>query len=187
MLQLLAGGCHVLFAGVMLFLRRGGGGDATGTAVVAHALCVGFDGSRLLIGVVDVADVHLGDGAVVVVVIASPVAAHEAVAEVAVAVGDAAVEADVGAPVAGMPPPKTSSPAPIARRPEDADGRGEDPGARDPVIAVRPVGPVARGPDIAGAGAEGLGVIGERRRPDVDGDAHGHFGGGAHGGQGGYT
>jgi len=110
-----------------------------------------------------------GVGGVVEEVPAAPLAADEAGAEVAEAVVNAAIEANMGAPITAMEDVEAVFPAPIRGRPEIA-GRGcEDPGAGDPVIAaVISIGPVAWRPDVAIAGDDGLNVDGKRRRSNAD-------------------
>src|SRR5580704_7117043 len=103
---------------------------AAGAAIEAHAVDgdVVDDG-----GVVDVGDVHgsgdVVDIAVVVERTALPVAARVTGADVAISVVDAAIKADMGTPIAGVPEVGALAPAPIARRPEEAWLRRQHPGA----------------------------------------------------------
>src|SRR5581483_9513263 len=125
--------------------------DAAVAAVVAdpvHRDVVDHGG---VVGVVDVGDVDVVDAAVVPEVAVAPFAAVVAVAGVAVAVVDAAIEADVRAPVAGVPEVDAVAPAPPARRPQIARLGRQHPGAGHPVVVAGIVvpGPVARRPDIA--------------------------------------
>ena len=136
--------------------------DAASAAVVGDAgVVVDDDGA-----VVDVGDVWADavDGAVVVEVVAVPVAAVVANAGVAEAVVDAAVEADVKAPEAAMEAPAVVIPAPVAGGPEGAVVGWSAPGAGDPVVAGGTPVPVAGGPDVVGRGGFGLLVDGQRRR-----------------------
>src|SRR6202040_2305407 len=81
-------------------------------------------------------------GAVVPEAAAAPVSTVEADAEVAEAVVDAAVVADVGSPIAGVPEVATVVVAPVAGRPESSGvGRG-DPCALNPFVTVTGPGPV---------------------------------------------
>ena len=142
--------------------------DAAVAAVVAHAILdaagvadvVVDDG--VVVGVAAAADV--GDGSVVVEVIAVPVAAEVADADVAVAVVDPTVVADVGAPVAVVEAVAAVVVAPVGRRPESAVVGGRAPGSGNPVVAAVSPAPVAGGPDVVGIGGGWLVVVGEGRR-----------------------
>ena len=101
-------------------------------------------------------------GAVVVEAAAAPVSAIEAYAEVAEAVVDAAIIADVGAPVAGVPEVAVVI-TPVAWGPEGSCVGSCDPGALNPLVAVSGPGPVAGSPDVAVAGGRGLLVVGDGR------------------------
>ncbi len=119
--------------------------------------------------VVDVGDprgVDVVDGAVVVEVMALPVATVVAAAGVAVAVVDATVEADVRAPEAAMQDVAAAEEAPVGGGPKSAVEGGGAPCAGNPVVADGSVSPVAGGPEIVGGGGFGLLVDGEwwRRR-----------------------
>ncbi len=89
---------------------------AAATAVVADAGVV-VDLDVAFVDVMNDGRVYVGDGAVVVEVIALPVAAVVAVAGVAVAVVDATVKANVRAPVTAMEEIAAAVEAPIGRRP----------------------------------------------------------------------
>ncbi len=102
--------------------------------------------------------------AVVEEVAGMPIAALVAEANVAKAVVDAAVEADVQAPVAGIKAIATAVEPPIARRPERAGIGWFDPRAGHPVIASRAPCPIAGSPDIAVSGRRWLLIVGQRRR-----------------------
>src|SRR5207244_13351583 len=89
---------------------------------------------------------------------------------IAVTVVDAAIETDMRTPIAPMPDIKSLVPAPVAGSPIHADG-SEHPRARYPVIALIVVPrPITRSPDITGTRTDGLGVHGQRRRPDAHGN-----------------
>src|SRR5580658_7224788 len=108
-------------AGELAFLRAGLAHNAAG-AVEAGVVHVD-DGVALNHGAVDVdvGDVNaaeVGAGAVVGEDSAAPLTAKEADAAVAEAIIDAAVEADVWAPVASVPSIEAAGEAPVARRPE---------------------------------------------------------------------
>ena len=141
--------------------------DATMSAVEAHAVdglaavgdVVVDDG--VVVDVGDMADVS--NGAVVVEVVAVPIATEEADADVAEAIVDTAVEADVRTPVAGMEAVAAAVVTPVGRRPESAVVGRSAPCAGDPVITAGTPGPVAGRPEIVGIGGGGLIVVGQRR------------------------
>src|SRR5207244_5712862 len=78
-----------------------------------------------------------------------------ALAAVAIAVIDPAVEPDSRAPVAVVEEVIAAVVAPVSGGPQESDARRSDPDARDPVI-IGIVGPVARGPNIAFGWGVGL-------------------------------
>lgn len=124
---------------------------------------------RLLIDVVNHVDVHVIHPSVIEEVAAVPAAAEVAGAGVAESVVDAAVEADFRAPVSGVPEIGAVGPAPVAGRPEKTYLGRFHPRARDPEISsVVAIAPVARRPDIAIAGANGLRVNGKDGWGDGD-------------------
>jgi hypothetical protein len=136
--------------------------DAASASVVGDAGVV-VDDDRT---VVDVGDTRVDavNGAIVVEVIAVPVAAVIADAGVSEAVVDAAVEADVRAPEATVKAPAVAIPAPVAGGPEGAIVGWSAPGAGDPVVAGGSPVPVAGGPDVVGRGGFRLLVDGQGRR-----------------------
>jgi len=134
-------------------------GDAAPASVVGDAGVVVDDDSA----VIDVGDAGTDpiDGAVVVEGVAIPVAAVIADAGVTKAVVDAAIEADVAAPVTAMEAPAIVVPAPVAGGPESTIvGRGA-PCAGDPVVARRRPAPVTGSPDVVGFGGFRLIVDGQ--------------------------
>src|SRR5215472_10639410 len=150
--------------------------DSTWSAVEADARNVALiDNDAIFVDVVDVDHVDVGDGAVVVVIAAAPVAAIEASTGIAEAVVNSAVETDVRSPVAGVPNVESFTPTPIARRPEVTGLRGKHPRTGNPEIVrvVVIVGPVTGNPDVALARADGLRVDGQSWRADANRDAHG--------------
>ncbi len=160
-------------ARVGALLGRRPGRHAALAAVVADVAPVrgGVVDHRLVhVDVVDVGDVDVRDGPVVVEIPAAPVAADVADAEIAESVVDAAVEADLRPPVAFVPAVVAVGPAPPSWGPQQPDGGRDEPCAVDPVVAVRTPGPVARGPDVAGAGRDGLDHVRQGRRGQ--GDCH---------------
>src|SRR5437764_12318668 len=112
--------------------------DSASATVVADAVY------RHIIDDGPVVDVDVGDGhviyaAIVEKIAAMPVAAAVAHAKVAKAVINAAVEADVRAPIARVPGAKAAAKSQVARRTYHSRlGRGL-PRARYPVIAMLPI------------------------------------------------
>src|SRR5208283_3381184 len=125
-----------------------------------------------VVNVVNVDDVDIGDGAVIEEMSAIPTAANEANAEISKAVINAAVEADVRAPETFVEKKHAAIPTPPRRSPQVTDLGSKDPGAGHPVIIAAVPGPVAGRPDIAVAGANGLLVNGQCRRPEGDCDTN---------------
>jgi hypothetical protein len=100
------------------------------------------------------ADVHIGS--VIGKIPAVPSAADKTDTEETKSVVDAAIVADLRSPITGMPHIKTVAPAPITGRPVHSRLRRRHPGAGNPVVAVRPVGPVTRLPHPSRLGARRL-------------------------------
>jgi len=114
-------GCGVCLAASRQLCRSGTGLQSTRSAIETHA------GASAVVlndaAVVDVmhdGDVHIVDGAVVIKMSAAPIASLVTDSDVAKAVVDAAIEADVGAPVATIKAVAVMPVAPISRRPERA-------------------------------------------------------------------
>ena len=144
------------------FCRPWPDSKAASAAVIGDAgVVVDDDGAVVDVGDVDVDAV---DGAVVVEVVAAPIAAVVADAGVAEAVVDATVKADVGSPVAAMESPTVVVPPPVTGGPEGAVVGWSAPCAGDPIIAGGSPVPVAGGPDIVGRGRFWLLIDGQRRR-----------------------
>src|SRR5271155_2221 len=167
---------HATFSERCLFLRVCARIDATPSAVVADAI----DGDVVDDGLVDVdiADdggVYAADRSVVVEAVSAPVAAFITSAVVAEAVVHAAVEADMRAPVSGVPEVAAITPAPISRRPEHTDCRSEHPGSGNPVVVVAIPCPVAGCPDVVGTGANGLGIDRQGRWCGADCDSNAYL------------
>ena len=161
-------GTYVVFMHRGHFSRAGSNTEATLAAVVADAI---FDAAAVGVTIenhgalVDVsAEVYVGDGAVVVEVVAVPVAAKVAGSDVAEAIVNTAVKSDVEAPVAVVEAITAAVEAPIGRRPESAVVRRRAPNAGRPVVALIAVGPVAWGPNVVGVGSGRLIIIWKRRR-----------------------
>src|SRR5580692_10616653 len=101
-----------------------------------------------------------------------PMAAVIAIAGIAKAIVDAAIEAHFSSPVSGVEGVATADPAPIGWRPQQFRLWRLHPGARYPVVItfVGIPGPVAGHPDIALRGNDRLLVIGKRWRHNLDTD-----------------
>src|SRR5271154_3587966 len=118
-------------------------GETASATVEADAI-VSVD-VPFLINVVDEGGIDVVHAAVVEKVAAVPVAASVAFSAVTKTVINAAVEADLRAPVAFIPRVVAVSPTPITGRPKNADFGRLDPSAGDEeVAAVVGVAPVAR-------------------------------------------
>jgi hypothetical protein len=170
-LRLLSRRRHGLLIGGGNLLRRRLRCRTAGTAIVAHVGRVVNDDGL----VVDVADLHVRDivyGTVVEESTAAPIAALVADTGVAVAIRDAAVKADFGAPIAFMKRINAVVPAPISRRPQQRRLRRQYPRAGHPVIAgiVIP-SPIAGRPDVTRRWDRRLVVNRQWRRRDIDTDA----------------
>jgi hypothetical protein len=107
---------------------------------------------------------HVVDGTVVIEVVVLPVASEIAEADIAKAIIDAAVEADVWAPISTVEAIMNAAPAPVGRRPEGAIVRRRNPFTRDPVVAVITPGPVAGSPEVVRIWSGWLVVFGQRWR-----------------------
>ena len=139
-----------------LFLRgRRTSRDTAMPAVIADVAAV-LD-NRLLINIVDNVDVHIIHPAVIEKVAAVPVTTGIAGADVTKSVVDSTVEADLRAPVAGIPKIGAVNPTPVTRRPEKTYFGRFHPRARNPEIStIIAVAPVAWRPDITIARTNGL-------------------------------
>lgn len=92
--------------------------DAIGATVVADASPINVvDDHGVVVHVGDARDVHVGHRAVVVEAVALPVAAHIPQAHIAEAVVDAAIKADVGPPITGIPHVQAIRVPPVSGRP----------------------------------------------------------------------
>src|SRR5271157_4409178 len=97
------------------------GADSTSSAVVTHMIERGVVDDGLVVNIVNIRDVYVIHRAVVVETAVIPISALIADATVAEAIVDAAVKADIGAPIAFIPGKGVAAPTPITRRPEKAD------------------------------------------------------------------
>jgi hypothetical protein len=135
-------------------------GNAASASVVGDASVV-VDDDGTVVDVGDAGDIDTVHRAVVVEVVASPIAAVVADAGVAKAVVNAAVKADVEAPEAAMEAPAVVIPAPVAGSPEGAVVGWSAPSAGNPVVAGGSPAPIAGGPDVVGFGGFGLLIDGQ--------------------------
>src|ERR1035437_9502059 len=94
--------------------------DPAGTAVVADAVVVAAVLNPLVVDIVNIGAIHVALGTVIEEVSAVPTAAAITFAVVTEAVVDAAIEADLGPPVAIVEEVSAVAPAPITRRPKEA-------------------------------------------------------------------
>src|SRR5580704_3507218 len=124
--------------GVSLFLRCWPRGNAIRATVEAGPIVVDDR------GVVNDGSVHVHHGRVVGKRTATPFTANKTDSAITEAVIDAAVKPNVEAPVTGVKDIHAAcTPTPVARCPEIAGLRSQNPGAGHPVVAKLPPRPVA--------------------------------------------
>src|SRR5664280_1426705 len=111
---------------------------------------------------VNVGDIHIVDGTVIVETVSAPIPALIAGADVAESIVNAAVVADILAPKAVVVAIHAAEQSPISRRPQEAHLRRPRPGAGHPVVALRSVAPISGRPQIAIAGAWRLRIFRQR-------------------------
>src|SRR5580704_16134610 len=145
--------------------------QAARTAVEAGVNVIVHDYGAVDVDVVHDSFFHMDDCGVVGEAATAPLAANEADTAVPEAVVNAAIEADVGSPIASVPGIYAATPTPVTRSPEQADARRCDPNARYPVVASGTVRPIAGRPHIALNRARRLFVNGNGRRRDADRNA----------------
>ncbi len=142
---LLRGRCRYVALAGGLFLSGGWASvDTAAAAIKADVIIAGANGR--VVGVADDVDVYICDGAVVVEIAAAPVTTRVADTGIAEPIINAAVEADLRPPVAGVPVIETAGECPISGGPEETNCGRFDPRAGHPVITVGSVGPVAGNP-----------------------------------------
>src|SRR5580698_3153714 len=168
-LSLRSGRRSMVFARGRFFGCRGAGAQTSAAPVIADAIDgrVVDDGLVIHIGDVNIA-ADIGHRAVVAKDSIVPASAFESGSAVTEAIVDAAIEADLWAPIAFIKDERTAAPTPVTGGPEQADSGRLHPGARHPVIAVRTISPIAGSPQISGRGNRWLRVDGERRWADRD-------------------
>src|ERR1039458_1151991 len=151
-----------------LFRSGWASGCSPGSAVVANAVSRPFVDYGLLVSVVKAPYIYVIHRAVVTEFIVSPVSAFVAGTTVAIAVVDAAIEADGGTPVAVIPGVGVAAPTPITGSPEQANLGSHDPRTRHPEIAFITIGPVAGRPQITALRTNRLRVRYQFGRSDRD-------------------
>lgn len=139
--------------------------DAASTAVVGDVpvVVVIYDDGAV-VHICNPGDVDPIDRAVVIEVIAAPVATVITVAGIAAAIGHTAVEADVKAPVAAIETITVAEKSPVAGSPERPGKGSGDPGAWYPVVSDGRIAPISGSPDVIGRGSFGLLIGGQGRR-----------------------
>src|SRR5215470_17883625 len=156
-----------------LFRRSRSSGGSAGAAVIASVVYRDVVDHGLLINIRDVRDAaYVVHRTVVEKCSVTPVPARIADTNVAEAIEDATVEADLWSPVAGIPDKGTIVPSPITRSPQQTNRR-QGPCAGHPVIAVMAPSPVTGRPQITGTRTNRLLV--HRQRWWSDRNSHGEL------------
>jgi hypothetical protein len=132
-----------------LFRRGRARPGPTISAVIADVVVGSVVNDSLVVNIVNVGDIHVIHGAVVIEASVSPISALIADTPVAEAVVDAAVKTDIRAPVAIVPGVSVTTPTPIAGRPEQANLGSHYPRTGHPEVTFLSIRPVARRPQIA--------------------------------------
>src|SRR5271165_4938349 len=149
------------------------GSNPAAAAAVADAVDADVVDHRFVVHVSDVHRTDIHYGAVVVQMLALPVAAFVAVTAVAVAVIDAAVESDVRPPIAAVPNVCAVCPPPIPGSPQKSHLRRLNPGTGHPVIILAVIAPcpIAGSPEISVCRNRRLDIDRQCRGRDIDRDA----------------
>src|SRR5271165_185485 len=153
--------CHrwqVPLAGCGLFCCRWLCSDSTLAAVIADAVNRRIIDHRRVVNIMNVGDVDVVHRTVVIELAIVPASAFVAMAEISVAVSDAAIEANLRPPIALIEKESVTTPTPVRRSPEIANLGNQYPCARNPVVVavIIVISPVAGGPDVPLAGAKRL-------------------------------
>jgi hypothetical protein len=135
------------------------------TTVVTDAVEGGvIDDHGLVVNIRDISYVYVGDTAVIVEFVPTPLATVKTFPGVAESVINSAIKSDMRTPVSEMKDVEPFVPFPPSGSPEHAH-RGEHPRAGHPIIAVVLVpSPIARRPQIARSRTEGLRIYRKGRR-----------------------
>ena len=163
-LQLRPHGRSMLFMARSQFSRSGSHLQPTRSAVETHTGAAPVFAHRVVVDVVYHGDVQVVDRAVVVEMAATPVAALIADTDIAKAVVDAAIVADMRTPVATVKAIAVVVVAPVAGGPESALVGSLNPSAGHPVVARWSIAPVSGRPQIVVTGSRRLVVVGQGRR-----------------------
>jgi len=121
-----------------------------------------------VVDIVDDSFVYVVHRAIVKKASVVPTPTFIAMAEVTEAITDPAIETYMWTPVTFIENKAIAAPTPVARGPQQADFRSQDPSPRDPIIIVAVPTPVPRYPDVPFVGARRLVVDGELRRGKVN-------------------
>ena len=113
------------------------------------------DCDRSVVSISDMRISDIGHGGVVVECAVVPVATGKPGAAIAEPIIDAAVETDGSPPVAGIENVGAVRPSPISRCPQQSYAGRQHPCARQPKVIHSVPRPVARSPDVPGAGIAG--------------------------------
>src|SRR5271155_18870 len=144
-------------------IRRWPGGQAPGASVITHARGVCVASYRLSVGIMDIGPVDIIDRRVVHECAVVPAPALVANAAITKAIVDSAVKSNVLSPIARVPHITPIAPSPIARGPQRAHERYQNPHPWNPIVSVRTIRPVAWGPYITRPGHNRLRVHGQQR------------------------
>src|SRR5579862_6651307 len=156
------------------FCCGGSGLNSAIATVVADIVHRGVIDDGLVINVRDVRVIYVIHGAVVVKGSVIPISTLIAGTTVTVTIVDAAVEADILAPVAVVPSVGIAAPPPISGSPEQTSFGRLHPRTRHPEVALLSRSPIAGGPQITIGGNNRLLVHRQRRRGAPD--RHGELG-----------
>ena len=171
MCHLRSGRLNVSFSHGDSLLRNWPSGNSTWTietdTTVSYHMVSAID-----IGVTNDRPINVSNRSVIVEGPAFPAATIVSNTAVAEAVVHAAIEPDVGSPIAAMPDVKPSGVTPITRRPEKANFRRVSPVSRHPVVSIVAIGPITWDPYVTVGRARGLIIHRQRRWRDVDRNAH---------------
>jgi hypothetical protein len=149
----------VLFANGDELRRTGPHLDASRAVVTDIGDVGGLVDDGVVVDIVHYRCVHVVDGAVIGEVVVVPVAALISESNVAEAVVDAAIVADVAAPITAVEAVTALNEAPVAGSPQCSLVRRGNPRTGNPIVAFRCVVPIAGGPDIAVSGSRRLFVL----------------------------
>lgn len=174
MLRLHRGGRYVPLIAPAALLNRRRMIDAVRSARIGHAIVVDnrrvMHNRRIHIRVVNERWSHMHHGSVIEKAVASPFAAGKTDAHVTEAIVHASVVADVRAPVSSMKDVRAAFKTPVGRRPKQAWLRSRHPCAWNPVVALRPIRPISRRPQVPFFRAGWLFIHRKHRWSNIDAD-----------------